>query len=531
MQFYKSITFKLFLLLFILLSLFAGIISYIHIFVIGRSYTISQYTLQKATELKPIIEDFATSIYNYKIRNNDYDTAGNYSMEAIAGIESPNNIHMITYASNRKGITMSAYTKDLVGSYGLKYIKQKVKELDNTTESRAIRNQIEYSQLGTKYLPLFRLNDKYDFPTNYIVQTACYKLVPGSNKYIIVLIPEVFTSKSSGMLKKYMVYILLLLLLLILGVSVIISYLVARPIIKINRTAAKIATLDFSEKCTVKGEDEIGNLSNTINSMSDSLQDNIAILNTANQKLNEDLNLQKELDMMRREFLGAVTHELKTPITLIKGYAESIIDEVAEGKDKEFALKTIINETENMDKLVKDLIDLSKLEATGYTLNITNFYADELLNRISSRYEKLITEREIQLNTSFEKCNIMVNGDSFRIEQVIANFMNNAIDNTPPNKNITLSLEITLNKAIISVHNEGKNIAESELSRIWEKFYRVEKSRNKKLGGTGLGLAVSKSILQLHNSEYGVKNTQTGVMFYFSLDIAKGFDTGDKLQQ
>lgn len=520
MGFHKSITFKLFILLFVILSLFACIVTYIHIFIIGRSYTISQYTLSRVEELKPLILDFAHSAYSYPIRNGDIDTSNNYSLAAIVALESPNNINMLTYTSKSDNVVMTENTKSLLGSYGIKYIKSKVSELEDErhlTSPNALSQY--YEELGIQYLPLFHVYNEYNFPTKYVAFTASYTISPEDTKYIVALIPEVFTSTSSTILKQYMVYIFIVLLLFILGVSLVVSYFISRPVLKINRTASKIAALDFSEKCEVNGENEIGNLSNTINTMADNLQNTLNILNTANEKLNKDLNLQKELDMMRREFLGAVTHELKTPITLIKGYTESIIDEVAEGEERDLALKTIIKETENMDKLVKDLLDLSKLESAEYTLNVSEFYIDEFLSKVIERYRKPISEKAITLKTKFCTHSLMVKADNFRIEQVITNFMNNAIDFTPPHKSITLSLDIKDYKALISIHNEGKNILEEEIDRIWEKFYRVEKSRNKKFGGTGLGLAVSKSILDLHRSEYGVKNTDDGVTFYFTLEI------------
>jgi two-component system sensor histidine kinase VanS len=405
-----------------------------------------------------------------------------------------------------------SYTKELLNSYNIAYIKSKI------TAWNLSHTNLRFNPGTIEYLPLFHVYNKYSIPTKYVAQVTVYSDYNGNKRYVAVTIPDVFTSKSSGILKTYITYIILFLMFLTLIVSIIASYFVARPVIKINKTASKIANLDFSEKCIVKNTDEIGNLAKTINTMSDNLQDALTILNNANKKLNKDLDMQKELEKLRQEFLGAVTHELKTPITLIKGYTESIMDNVAEGEEKELALKIIVEETENMDKLVRDLLDLSGLESMGYVLNISEFYINELIDKICTKYKKIIVQRNIQLNNTVNQ-NILVEGDNFRIEQVMSNFISNAIDHTMPQKSITISTEIIAGTVIISIHNEGQNILESEINRIWEKFYRVEKSRNKKLGGTGLGLAVSKSILELHKSQYGVKNTDDGVTFFFSLEI------------
>jgi signal transduction histidine kinase len=419
-------------------------------------------------------------------------------MEAF---EKANKISLVVFDKNFKDFYITKDTRNNLKSDNIRYIGRKIKE---TYPNEKVEGN------------LFRVYNKYNLPTKYTAYVMPY-YITNEPKYIAIVIPEVFTTKSSKAVKDYIVYIFIVLIILIIFVSAAASYVVAKPVIKINKTAAKIAALDFTEKCEINNDDEIGNLAKTINYLSDNLKSNL-------ERLQKDLDLQKELDHLRKEFIAAITHEFKTPITLIKGYTESIIDNVAEGEEREDALNTIIGETENMDKLVRDLLDLSKLEAVGYKLNISVFCIDELLEKISKKYEKVITERNIRLVKNFERHNILVSGDFFRIEQVISNFINNAAENTPAEKAITISLKEKSGAVIISVHNQGKNIEESELDRIWEKFYRIEKSRNKKLGGTGLGLSISKSILDLHKSDYGVRNTNEGVEFFFSLGYNTKFN-------
>jgi signal transduction histidine kinase len=282
-----------------------------------------------------------------------------------------------------------------------------------------------------------------------------------------------------------------------------------------------MAKMDFSAKCRIERRDEIGNLASTLNYLSGSLESTLEKLYDANDKLKKDLDLQKELDMLRKDFIVAITHEFKTPITLIRGYSESIKDNVAHGEDREFAVDTIINETERIDKLVNDLLDLSTLESIGYKLNISNFSADDLLNDIARKYGRVMEDRGINFRTDIEKSNMFVSGDSFRIEQVITNLLNNAINHTKAGKEIILSLGEENGHILVSVQNQGVQIGDEDRKRLWEKFYRIERSRNKKYGGSGLGLAISSAILKLHNSSFGVENTSDGVRFYFTLEKSK----------
>lgn len=493
MKIYKSITFKLFLFLSLILAVFMCIIVYVQVFIIGRTYSISEYTLEKERLLSPLIYQFVSRSMTSGVNSSTL-----YDMD---GFERANNVNLIIF-NEKLGATYTVNTKKTLDSYYISYIRGRLHPSNYYDKQVAADS--------------FRIYDRLGLPTEYIAYvTPAY--TSAGMQHIVSIIPEVFTTRTSGILKGYIVYIFLFMIILILSVSALFSYFVTKPVVKISRTASRIADLNFSQKCEVRHEDEIGDLGKTINNMSIKLKDTIENLSHANERLQKDLDLRKELDLLRKEFIGAVTHEFKTPITLIRGYTESIRDNVAEGLEKESALDTIIEETERMDKLVRDLLDLSKLESMGYSLNITEFNINDLLYKISSKYEKVMSGRDIVFvkDIAFDK---LVSGDPFRIEQVVSNFLNNALDNTSPGNAITLALKNMGSHVRISVHNEGKSIPEDEQKRVWEKFYRVEKSRNKKLGGTGLGLAISKSILELHKSSYGIKNTPSGVEFFFTLN-------------
>lgn len=490
---------------------------FVQTYIINRSYAIPEYTVERERHIEYFVNDLINNaLYTDTSRNFSLNLFEKVHLNEISDFEDQNSVNLVIFDKNLNNVKVTENTKSKFSSYYIDYIRNKIENYNLSIHY--------YPDIGNR-MPIFRIYNKYHLPTKYIVFESTYAITKTDYIYVAAIIPEVFTSESSKMLEKYALYVFAFLLLLIFAVSIIFAYLVAKPILKINRTASKIAELNFDERCEIKSESEIGNLSKTINTLSQNLENTLNKLYAANEKLQKDLDLQKELDYLRKEFLGAVTHELKTPITLIKGYTESIKDDIAKGEDREMALETIIEETENMDKLVKDLLDLSKLESIGYKLNISEFYIDQLLTKVINKYQNAIKEKGINLITNVFQ-DILVKGDKFRIEQVLCNFMNNAIDNTPENGRITLSLDSMFDSVMICIENQGKNIDETEINRIWEKFYRVEKSRNKKFGGTGLGLAISKSILALHNSKFGAKNVKGGVMFFFTLDVAEKLEEG-----
>ena len=222
---------------------------------------------------------------------------------------------------------------------------------------------------------------------------------------------------------------------------------------------------------------------------------------------------------MRKEFIASVSHELKTPISIIEGYAEGLKDGIPKGDDIAYYLDVIIDESKNMNSLVCDMLDLSQLESGNFKLNMSQFNIFEFINSIYKKYLNSINDKHLKLNISSTMKNIIVYGDPYRIEEVINNLISNAIRHTPLNKTIAITLKLQENRILVEIENEGSFIENEDLDRIWDKFYKVDKSGNKHLGGTGLGLSIVKNILFLHKSDFGVLNTNTGVCFYFTLDI------------
>lgn len=281
-----------------------------------------------------------------------------------------------------------------------------------------------------------------------------------------------------------------------------------------------MVNLNFSEKCIVKSDDEIGNLGNTLNFLSESLNGAMNSLRKANEKLKNDIEQERKLEKMRKEFVGGVSHELKTPISLIEGYAEGIKDNVFQDEDKDYYIDVIIDEAKKMGSLVTDMLDLSQLESGNFKLKCEDFYIDKLINSTVRKYYTLFNERKIDVHLNLND-NVLTYGDSMRIEQVLTNFITNAIRHTENNGKISIDMRGGSDRVYVYVKNWGDNIEKEDLPKIWDKFYKIDKSRNRSLGGTGLGLAITKNILILHKSDFGVENFNGGVAFYFSLELSK----------
>ena len=323
------------------------------------------------------------------------------------------------------------------------------------------------------------------------------------------------------------------LLLMIGGVTLAVAGVVAsfiskkftNPILQLNDIANKMAKLDFSQKYRVTDtEDEINELGRSINTMSDKLETTIKQLQKSNIELEKDIEEKSKIDDMRKQFISDVSHELKTPIALIQGYAEGLIENVSTDEEsRRFYAEVILDETNKMDRLVKQLLELMKLEYGKKEFNNEKFDINELINEVIRKCEVMLQKNNIQVEFESKKP-IYVWADEFYIEQVVTNYFTNAIKHTEEignNKKIKITVKQLNDKMRITVVNTGKTIPEEDLTRIWGRFYKVDSSRNRQDGGTGIGLALVKAIMNNYQNEYGVNNKKDGVEFYFDVDIPR----------
>ncbi|MFE6704381.1 sensor histidine kinase [Bacillus thuringiensis] len=319
-------------------------------------------------------------------------------------------------------------------------------------------------------------------------------------------------------LKDYYVYALIIVFLVIILLSFYYSKIIVKPLIKINRVTKKMANFDFSEKLPVTADDEIGGLSGSINTLSVNLKDRIDRLNVANTKLQQDIERERQLEKTRKEFISGVSHELKTPLSVIRSFAEGIKDGVS--KDTSYYTDVILEETENMNRLIVEMLELAKLESGTYKLDMTTFSIGELTQQVYTKLLFSMEEKHLQVNVDADP-SILVTANRSRIEQVVVNLLSNAIRYTPDGEKIQVSIIEAEDTVKVEIENTGNPIPEESLEKIWDRFYRLDASRSRHTGGTGLGLSIVKNILDLHHAEYGVYNTTNSVVFYFNLQKVK----------
>ena len=321
-------------------------------------------------------------------------------------------------------------------------------------------------------------------------------------------------------------------LLMIGGITLVVAGIIAsfisrkftNPILQLNDIANKMAKLDFSKKYRITDtEDEINELGRSINTMSDKLEATIKELQKNNIELEKDIEEKSKIDEMRKQFISDVSHELKTPIALIQGYAEGLIENVnSDEESRKFYAEVILDETNKMDKLVKQLLELMKLEYGKREFDNEKFNINELINEVLRKCSVMINEKNIKVY--FEnKEPIYVYADEFYMDQIITNYLTNAIkhaEEVEKETKIEIKVEKVSNKIRVSVFNTGENIPEEDLQRIWGRFYKLDSSRNRQDGGSGIGLALVKAIMNNYQNQYGVENKKNGVEFYFDMDIS-----------
>lgn len=293
----------------------------------------------------------------------------------------------------------------------------------------------------------------------------------------------------------------------------------AKPILQITEIAKKMSELDFNVKYPVKTQDEIGVLGNSINMLSEKLEGTISELKTANNELQQDIEKKTQIDEMRKEFLSNVSHELKTPIALIQGYAEGLQDNINDDEEsRNFYCEVIIDEANKMNKMVKKLLTLNQIEFGNNQVTFERFDIVGLIQNVMNSARLLADQKEAALYMVEEYDPIYVWADEYMIEEVVTNYISNAINHVEFEKKIEVSIKQTHDLVHVSVFNTGKCIPEDELDKVWIKFYKVDKARTRAYGGSGIGLSIVKAIMDSMHRECGVRNREDGVEFWFELD-------------
>lgn len=491
---FKSVRFKLFFIMCVVILIIVLFLILINSIVLENFYIYS-----KTATIKQV-----------------YQKVNNYYASENPNINLETELKKIAYKNNfdiliKTDTNLIIFTSDkefLSSTYILKDINEITRENINTQNDKKNNLNIKITTDETN-------NINYMFLTGIL-----------DNGYVLYIRMPISPIKESVKISNT-------LLLMIGGVTLAVAGVVAsfiskkftNPILQLNDIANKMAKLDFSQKYRVTDtEDEINELGRSINTMSDKLETTIKQLQKSNIELEKDIEEKSKIDDMRKQFISDVSHELKTPIALIQGYAEGLIENVSTDEElRKFYAEVILDETNKMDRLVKQLLELMKLEYGKKEFNNEKFDINELINEVIRKCEVMLQKNNIQVEFESKKP-IYVWADEFYIEQVVTNYFTNAIKHTEEignNKKIKITVKQLNDKMRITVFNTGKTIPEEDLTRIWGRFYKVDSSRNRQDGGTGIGLALVKAIMNNYQNEYGVNNKKDGVEFYFDVDIPR----------
>ena len=455
------------------------------------------YLYKKQNTLKSVYESL-NDYYKTPGQDNDLQTElEKLSIKNNFDILIKDNNGINLYTTNKNFSTVIGSINDILDKV------QGGKELesnDNFTikKQRDSKNGLSYMMLSGKLengyflyirIPLNSIQDSVSISNNFLLMMAGFTILIAS--IMVTIVSKKFTE----------------------------------PILELNNIAKKMSNLDFSQKYKVtNARDEINDLGRSINTMSDKLERTIRQLRNSNIELERDIEEKSKIDEMRKTFISDVSHELKTPIALIQGYSEGLLENVNNDEEsRKFYAEVILDETNKMDKLVKQLLELMKLEYGKREFNNKEFNIVELEKEVIRKTNVMIEEKQAEIKFD-ENEDIRVFADDFYIEQVLTNYLTNAIKNVKEmygEKYIKISNEINKEeqKVCIKVFNTGEQISEENLNRIWNRFYKADESRHREDGGTGIGLAFVKAIMGNYDNKYGVKNLENGVEFYFELDM------------
>ena len=301
-------------------------------------------------------------------------------------------------------------------------------------------------------------------------------------------------------------------------VSLVMTNRITRPISELTKLSEKMSDLDFDARYQSRAGNEIDVLGDNFNKMSRKLESTISELKSANNKLQKDIEDKIKIDEMRKEFLDNVSHELKTPIALIQGYAEGLNENISDDPEsREFYCEVIMDEASKMNKLVKNLLTLNQLESGKDAPVMERFDIVSLIRGVLGSMHIMIEQKEATV--IFEETEpVYVWADEFKIEEVVTNYTSNALNHLEGERKVEIKVLQEEDCVKVTVFNTGTPIPEEDIPNLWNKFYKVDKARTREYGGSGIGLSIVKAIIESMNQKYGVCNYDNGVEFWFTLD-------------
>jgi len=359
---------------------------------------------------------------------------------------------------------------------------------------------------------------------NYLVSNTSYMECYGkfdNNSFFMMSTPMTGMRDSIKISNTFLMITCLIAMLLAIILISFITQGITNPILQLAELSRRMASLDFSSRYEGDQENEVAILGNSMNQMADQLKQTIEELQQANDQLKKDIEEKIQIDEIRKEFLSNVSHELKTPIALIQGYAEGLQEMVNEDPESmNFYCEVIIDEADKMNVMVKKLLTLNHLEFGQDALAPEVFNLSEMLDTIIASSELMGQKQGITFVRKYDPV-CLVYADEFKMEEVCTNYLSNAMHHASGERKISVYVEDAGGAVRVTVHNTGAQIPQEDLEKVWIKFFKVDKARTREYGGSGIGLSIVKAIMEAHEQPYGVYNTEDGVAFWCCITKAK----------
>ncbi len=457
--------------------------------ILGTTMFDKLYTMDKINSLKNGVDNIKSHYLSGNL-NETVDEIINYESQnmtiCIFALDTKTGIGKIEYYSRQKYFSLNPFDNEIL------------KMIENLYREKAF-DELGKNKYYIKNIDTGRQNNNITVLSNI-----------DSSNYILMQTPIKFINDISRSAIKYSMYISIFSLLIVAVIIYFVADSTTKPIRQLQVVADKIANLNFSERCDILTKDEIGLLAASINNMADKLQQYVV-------KLKEDLIRQEKTDKMTKQFIANVSHDFKTPLTLIMSYSEALIDmDDIDEPTKEEYLNIIINEGKKMSEFVQELLKLSQLEGGIIKLEKTNFGINEIIDNTMNKNSIIAKEKNIAVEKHTSD-NSIVFADYFKIEQVFQNLYENAIKYCEPGGVVRVSTTVENQNCRVCVFNTGKQISDDDIENIFISFYRADKSR-KNMGSYGLGLAIVRAIMEMHKENFGVRNAENGVEFWFELE-------------
>ena len=419
-------------------------------------------------------------------------------------------IVMNVMPNNYKNVTLSNYTEE---------IKNLVNDLEKGTIEDATNKIYDFCLTYSANAQLTGNEITYKFgevpEQDTSIQTISSEVTfTNSNEsYILSLSVSEHTVNQIMMAFLKITPVILLLIFVISIISAqIISKIVTKPIVDISNISKKLSKLDMTWRCNTTRTDEIGVLANNLDTMADKLNKTLNELTVANEQLQKDIEKEKEREKVQTQFFRAVSHELKTPLTIIKGELEGMIYEVGEYKDKEKYLKHSLKVANDMESLIKEILSVAMIKEENFKLNEKEFNIADTIKNVLKKYQGIAEDKEIEIITNIQK-EYNFTGDERLLENAISNIISNAVMYSPKKEKVFIDLK----NNTIRIENTGIHIENKDLEQLFNPFFRVDRARSRYTGGSGLGLYIVKTIFDYHDISYKIENSQKGILFTIKL--------------